>query len=492
MFIDRAVVRVVAGTGGSGRQLLRPVQVQAQGRARRRRRRARRQRLRPGRRQPRHPARLPLPQRSGRPSAASTARARPRPAPRRTTCTCRCRPAPSCAMPTPASCSARCSAPDDTILVATRRPRRPGQRPLRHLHPPGAARMGAGRRGRGPLDRAGAQAHRRRRPGRRAQRRQEHAALRDLRRASQDRRLSVHHAGAQPRRRRPLGAPHFVVADIPGIIEGAHEGKGLGLRFLQHVERTRVLALPGPARQPRSRRRSTTGCATRSREYSEALAAKPHVVVLTKRDLLPAGDPLPALDAPDAAGMLAISSAAGTGLEELKEYLWRFVETAKPRARRRWKPGRGGGRASGRPARRLRGPGADPGHRARPTATPSSRSARPHSAPLGAVRVFTRLPGMSPAAATAIAARTRRRRRPGRWSTPSGSAAGCCIPDDPEYPPLPSRTSPTRHRSSSPWAISRCSSARPSPSSAAATIRVRRRGVPAVRLGGGRRPGWRW
>ena len=64
-------------------------------------------------------------------------------------------------------------------------------------------------------------------------------------------------------------------------------------------------------------------------QYSEALARKPHVVVLTKRDLVGPGDPLPALDAPEAAGVLAVSSAAGAGLEELKEYLWKFVESAK-------------------------------------------------------------------------------------------------------------------------------------------------------------------
>ena len=51
--------------------------------------------------------------------------------------------------------------------------------------------------------------------------------------------------------------------------------------------------------------------------------------MLSKRDLLPAGAELPALDAPDATGMLAVSSAAGTGLDELKEYLWKFVETAR-------------------------------------------------------------------------------------------------------------------------------------------------------------------
>jgi GTP-binding protein len=120
----------------------------------------------------------------------------------------------------------------------------------------------------------------------------------------------------------------FVVADIPGIIEGAHEGKGLGLRFLQHVERTRVLAflIPLDAADPQA---SYERLRNEVAQYSEALARKPHVVVLTKRDLIGPGDPLPALDAPKAAGVLAVSSAAGAGLEELKEYLWRFVESAK-------------------------------------------------------------------------------------------------------------------------------------------------------------------
>jgi GTP-binding protein len=120
----------------------------------------------------------------------------------------------------------------------------------------------------------------------------------------------------------------FVMADIPGIIEGAHEGKGLGLRFLQHVERTRVLAvlIPLDAADPQAVYRRLRGEVA---SYSEALAAKPHVVVLTKRDLIPPGDPLPSVHAPDAAGSFAVSSAAGTGLEELKEFLWRFVEAAR-------------------------------------------------------------------------------------------------------------------------------------------------------------------
>jgi len=117
----------------------------------------------------------------------------------------------------------------------------------------------------------------------------------------------------------------FVVADIPGIIEGAHAGKGLGLRFLRHVERTRLLAVLLPLDGS-----DVQGTYDRLRhevaQYSDALAAKPHVVVFTKRDLLPEGAHLPALHAPDALATYVISSAAGTGLEALSEQLWLRVD----------------------------------------------------------------------------------------------------------------------------------------------------------------------
>ncbi|HEY9507357.1 MAG TPA: GTPase ObgE [Gemmatimonadales bacterium] len=120
----------------------------------------------------------------------------------------------------------------------------------------------------------------------------------------------------------------IVVADIPGIIEGAHQGKGLGLRFLQHVERTRVLAYLVPLDSP-DPQAAYQRLRNEVQRYSDALAAKPHVVLLTKRDLLPAGDPVPGLRAPEAAGILTVSSAAGTGLEEVKEYLWKLVGASK-------------------------------------------------------------------------------------------------------------------------------------------------------------------
>lgn len=120
----------------------------------------------------------------------------------------------------------------------------------------------------------------------------------------------------------------YVMADIPGIIEGAHAGKGLGLRFLQHVERTRVLAFLLPLDAP-----DLQGVYERLRNeirlHTEGLYAKPHLVVLTKRDLLPADATLPELRTPDAAGQLAISSASGAGIEELKARLWTLVQAAK-------------------------------------------------------------------------------------------------------------------------------------------------------------------
>jgi GTP-binding protein len=124
------------------------------------------------------------------------------------------------------------------------------------------------------------------------------------------------------------GSRSFVVADIPGIIEGAHEGKGLGLRFLQHVERTRVLAYLVALDDPEPT--ATLQLVQREvRAYSPLLAEKPWVLVLTKRDLLGPGDPVPVVDAPGALGVVAISAAAGQGTDDLLELLWRTVSALR-------------------------------------------------------------------------------------------------------------------------------------------------------------------
>ena len=112
----------------------------------------------------------------------------------------------------------------------------------------------------------------------------------------------------------------FVVADIPGIIEGAHEGKGLGLQFLRHIERTRILAFLIPV-DSMDWQEEYDGLRKEIHSYSEALADKPHCVVFTKMDLL-GDDPPPPIHAPDAFGVYAISAAAREGLDELLAALW--------------------------------------------------------------------------------------------------------------------------------------------------------------------------
>ena len=113
----------------------------------------------------------------------------------------------------------------------------------------------------------------------------------------------------------------FVVADIPGIIEGAHEGKGLGLQFLRHIERTRLLAFLVPI-DAEDWQAEYDQLRHEIEQYSEELARKPHCVVFTKMDLLGDDEP-PPVEAPEAFGVFAISGAARTGLEELKLAWWR-------------------------------------------------------------------------------------------------------------------------------------------------------------------------
>jgi GTP-binding protein len=113
----------------------------------------------------------------------------------------------------------------------------------------------------------------------------------------------------------------FVIADVPGIIEGAHEGKGLGHQFLRHIERTRTLALlvPLDAEDPQAEYEALR---VELAAYSSDLAATPHCVVLTKSDLLPPDASPPELSAPEAWGAFVVSSVARKGLDELLEALW--------------------------------------------------------------------------------------------------------------------------------------------------------------------------
>jgi GTPase len=112
----------------------------------------------------------------------------------------------------------------------------------------------------------------------------------------------------------------FVVADIPGIIEGAHEGKGLGLQFLRHIERTRMLAFLVPI-DSMDWQAEYDQLRAEVAAHSAELARKPHCVVFSKMDLL-GEDEAPPIEAPDAFGLFTVSSAARKGLDQLLAAWW--------------------------------------------------------------------------------------------------------------------------------------------------------------------------
>ena len=129
----------------------------------------------------------------------------------------------------------------------------------------------------------------------------------------------------------------FVMADIPGLIEGAAEGAGLGIRFLKHLQRTRVLlhlvdiAPVDPNADPVRDARSIVG---ELGKFSEDLLSKPRWLVLNKSDLMPADEA--AAKAIDIARALdyrgpafLISGATHAGTTDLTEAVMRFLESAE-------------------------------------------------------------------------------------------------------------------------------------------------------------------
>lgn len=114
----------------------------------------------------------------------------------------------------------------------------------------------------------------------------------------------------------------FVMADIPGIIEGAHEGRGLGTRFLRHIERNSVLLFMIPADSDDIRRdyEILLGELTR---YNPELLDKQRLLAVTKCDMLDAElmEEL-RVQLPDSLPTVMISSVAGLNIRQLKEMLW--------------------------------------------------------------------------------------------------------------------------------------------------------------------------
>ncbi|HRD51528.1 MAG TPA: GTPase ObgE [Flavobacteriales bacterium] len=117
----------------------------------------------------------------------------------------------------------------------------------------------------------------------------------------------------------------FVMADIPGIIEGAHEGKGLGLRFLRHIERNSVLLFMVPA-DSNDIKHDYQVLVNELKEYSPELLDKDRLLAITKCDML---DTVMMeqlrKELPKGVDAVLISSVARIGLDELKDKLWKLL-----------------------------------------------------------------------------------------------------------------------------------------------------------------------
>ena len=134
------------------------------------------------------------------------------------------------------------------------------------------------------------------------------------------------------------GAPGFVIADIPGLIEGASEGVGLGHEFLRHIERTRVLIhiVDAASTEGRDPVADIYAINKELEAYNEEIAARPQVIAANKIDAL--GDdeePIQRLKdefEPKGIRVFPISAVAGNGLKELLYYVRELLDQAPQEA----------------------------------------------------------------------------------------------------------------------------------------------------------------
>ncbi|MBN2018796.1 MAG: GTPase ObgE [Sedimentisphaerales bacterium] len=123
----------------------------------------------------------------------------------------------------------------------------------------------------------------------------------------------------------------LVMADLPGLIEGAHKGTGLGFEFLRHIERTRIIVhildiMPADGSDPVKNYRQIR---KELEEYSELLAKKAEVIVANKIDLDPEGKTAKKLRKQLRHRIYPISAVTGEGIKDLCETLWLKVKKVK-------------------------------------------------------------------------------------------------------------------------------------------------------------------
>ncbi|MFA5555062.1 MAG: GTPase ObgE [Phycisphaerae bacterium] len=127
------------------------------------------------------------------------------------------------------------------------------------------------------------------------------------------------------------GYRRFVMADIPGLIEGAHKGAGLGYDFLKHIERTEVIAhiidiMPVDGSDPAE---NYAKIRNELSQYSKVLAEKSEIIIINKIDLDPEGKALKKLKKKINNDTASISAITGQGIKELCETLWQKVKHTK-------------------------------------------------------------------------------------------------------------------------------------------------------------------
>jgi GTP-binding protein len=118
----------------------------------------------------------------------------------------------------------------------------------------------------------------------------------------------------------------MVVADVPGLIEGASEGVGLGHEFLAHLERARTLVHVIDASQPVEEQWGTIDAELGA--YGAGLDTRPQIVVLNKIDIAP--DPVFPIDDERVIAVFPLSCATGEGLEEFRRRLFALVPEPEP------------------------------------------------------------------------------------------------------------------------------------------------------------------